>query len=286
MTIESTDMSKATSPTSESTSKFVQAGDVRIHYHEAGNGPVLLCIHGGAPGAYGWGNFGQNMEDLSQSFRTLIVDLPGYGKSDKPEIRGGRFSYYGEVFADMLRALDIEKANVVGLAAGGATAMKLAINHPELVDRLVLVSSAGGLPIISPSPSEGVKVISQYYGGEGPTFEKMRAYIEVLMYDRSKVTDEVVRDRYEASIQPEFMVQAPEGRGEVVNEQMWGELGRIPCKTLVLWGRDNRVQGYDNALFMLSQIPEVELHIYGKTGLWVPFERAKEFCQQVRSFVL
>lgn len=47
--------------TRDNTSKFVQAGAVKVHYHEAGTGPVLLCIHGGAPGAFGWGNFGRNL---------------------------------------------------------------------------------------------------------------------------------------------------------------------------------------------------------------------------------
>ena len=288
MTVPGSTAPKDSTLTALSTSKFVQAGDVRIHYHEAGDGPVLLCIHGGAPGAFGWGNFGQNIEDLSKSFRTLIVDLPGYGLSDKPTVTGSRYGFYAKTFAAMLDALDIEKAHILGMATGGGAAMLLAIDKPEVVDRLVLVSSAGGLPIFTPSPSEGQKVISQYYGGDGPSLAKMRSYLEMMMYDRTAITDEVVRERYEASIQPEFMVQAPEGRGPerpAAVETIWKDLDRIEARTLVIWGRDNRVQGYDNALFMLNRIPNVEIHIYGKTGLWVPFERAKEFCAQVTSFL-
>lgn len=81
----------------ESTSKFVQVGDVKIHYHEAGTGPVLLMIHGGAPGAYGWGNFGPNLAALSKHFRTLIVDLPGFGWSDT--FAGGFCAHGGIVLA-------------------------------------------------------------------------------------------------------------------------------------------------------------------------------------------
>lgn len=273
--------------TAASTSKYVQAGDVKIHYHEAGSGPVLLCIHGGAPGAFGWGNFGQNMAELSKTFRTLIVDLPGYGKSDKPKISGGRYAFYGRTFAAMLDALGIEKANLLGMATGGAAAMMLAINHPEHVDRLILVSSAGGFPLFSPTPTEGQKIIGQYYGGTGPSLEKMRTYLQMMMYDPALVSDEVIQERYDASIEPEFMVQAPEGRAEAgpVTEPLWDEIHRISAKTLVVWGRDNRVQGYENALFMLNRIPDVEVHIYGKTGLWVPFERAEAFCKLVNTFL-
>lgn len=275
--------------TPEETSRFVQAGDVRVHYHEAGTGPVLLMIHGGAPGAYGWGNFGRNLDALSEHFRTIIVDLPGYGKSDKPQVSGGRFGFYTRVFIDMLDALGIEKAHVLGMATGGGAAMMMATEHPERIDRLILVGSAGGLPMFSLSPSEGQKVIRSYYGGDGPSIEKMRAYLEMITYDHSQITDEIVMERYEASIEPEFMVQAPEGRGEAnqqIMEPVWRDADRIRARTLILWGRENRVQGYDNALFLMNRIPDSQVHIYGRTGLWVPWERAQAFNREVAGFLL
>ncbi|MFW5470224.1 alpha/beta fold hydrolase [Knoellia sp. CPCC 206435] len=266
--------------TEESTSRFVDAGGVRVHVHDAGSGPVLLCIHGGAPGAYGWGNFGANVPGLAEHFRVLVVDLPGYGRSDVPDIRGGRYGFHAQVFADLLAALGIESAHVLGMATGGAVAMMLAIEHPGLVDDLVLVSSAGGLPLFTPMPSEGQKLIQSYYGGEGPSPARMRAYLEMMMYDTTSITDELVEERYAASIRPELTAAAPEGRPEPSSpktEQVWRELDRIKARTLVVWGRDNRVQGYDNALFLLNRIPDVQVHLYGRTGLWVPFERVREF---------
>lgn len=266
--------------TAQSTSRFVDAGGVRLHYHGAGSGPVLLCIHGGAPGAYGWGNFGANVAGLAEHFRVLVVDLPGYGQSDKPEISGGRYGFYARVFADMLAALEIESAHVLGMATGGAAAMMLAIERPELVDGLVLVSSAGGLPLFTPMPSEGQKVIQSYYGGDGPSPAKMRSYLEMMMHDTSRITDELVQERYETSIEPDFMSGAPEGRGaqnRPTTEQVWRDVDRIQARTLVVWGRDNRVQGYDNALFLFNRIPDVRVHLFGRTGLWVPFERVEEF---------
>ncbi len=274
--------------TAQSTSRFVQAGSVRVHLHEAGQGPVLLCIHGGAPGAFGWGNFGQNVEALSRHFRVLIVDLPGYGQSDDPEIVGGRYAFHAQVFADLLQALGVERAHVLGLATGGAVAMMMAINHAPLVDRLVLVSTAGGLPMVSVMPSEGQKAIQSYYGGDGPSLARMRAYLELMMYDRSLITDDIVQERFDASVEARFMARAPEGQPRKtpdVVEEVWREVDRIRAKTLVVWGRDNRVQGYDNALFLLNRIPDVEVHIYGRTGLWVPFERRAEFERLLLAFL-
>jgi len=269
-----------TTLTPESTSKYVEADGVKIHLHEAGSGPLLLLIHGGAPGAYGWGNFGQNMAAFAEHFRTVIVDLPGYGGSELPPEDGGegRYASYARIFAALIRELGAEKAHVLGLATGGAAAIALALDHPEVVDRLVLVSSAGGQPLFTPSPSEGQKIIRSYYGGKGPSRDKMVKYLEMMLFDQELVTDELVEERYQASLV---------GRTRDIGspEPLWTRMHEIAASTLVIWGRDNRVQGYDNALFMLQRIPDVEVHLFGKTGLWVPFERAARFEALVKDFL-
>lgn len=272
--------------TRENTSRFVQAGEVRVHYHEAGSGPVLLCIHGGAPGAFGWGNFGRNMQALSQHFRVLVVDLPGYGRSDKPQLDGPRTGFYARVFIDMLDALGIEKAHLMGMATGGAAALKMAIDHPERIDRLIVINSPGGLSLFHPVPARPAS--HDYYGGDGPSLEKMRQTVGRIVHDPSILTEDVIQERYEASIDPEFMASAPEGKGGSPGqtiEPLWQDLHRIQAPTLVVWGRDNTTLNFDNALFMLHRIPNVRVHIHGRCGLWVPYEKAQEFNSNVIGFL-
>lgn len=272
--------------TYDNTSRFVQAGATRLHYHEAGQGPVLLCIHGGAPGAFGWGNFGRNMAALAERFRVLIVDLPGYGRSDKPEVgAGGRNLFYAQAMREMLHALGIEKAHVLGMATGGAAAIRMAVDFPEIIDQLVLVSSAGGLAMHHVKPLQTASQI--YYGGSGPSLEKMRDYLRQLVHDPALVTDEVVRERYDASVEPEFMVQAPEGRSAVRHtpEALWKELDRIKARTLIVWGRENRAQNMEAAVFMHTRIRRSRLHVFGECGLWVPYEKADEFNRLVIDFL-
>lgn len=270
--------------TREATSRFVDANGVRVHLHDAGAGPVVLCVHGGAPGAYGWGNFGQNVEALAQHFRVLVVDLPGYGQSEEPRFEGGLYASYARTLKDMLDALGVDRAHVIGLATGGAVAVVMAVEYPEVVDRLVLVSSAGGLPLFTPTPTEGQKVIRSYYAGEGPSLRRMRAYLEMMVYDPDLITDDIVEERFAASMASDPSI-AEGGVHRPPGEQVWRDLDRIGASTLVVWGRDNRVQGYDNALFMLNRIPDVQVHVYGRTGLWVPFERRDEFNRLVLAFL-
>lgn len=257
------------------TSRSIDVGGHPVHYHEAGDGPTLLCLHGGAPGAFGWGNFGRSLPWLTEGFRTIIVDLPGYGRSAPRPLEGGRYTALADVFTAFLDALGIDRAHLLGMATGGAVAMMLAVNHPERVDRLVLVSTAGGLPLFSVMPSEGQKAIRSYYAGEGPSRARMRSYLELMMYDRSLITDELVEERYRASV-----TQGPvEDGGEP--EQPWRVADRITAPTLILWGRENRVQGYDNGLFLLKQIPGADLYVMGRAGLWVPYERPRAFAAVV-----
>lgn len=262
----------------EATSRFVTVGPTRIHYHEAGRGPALLAIHGGAPGASGWGNFGQNLHALAAHHRVLIVDLPGYGQSDAVTFDGGRFAGLATVFVGLLDALGIEHADVVGMATGGAVALALAIHHPERVRRLVVVSSAGGLPLFTTMPSEGQKAIRGYYSGDGPSLARMEAYLRLTIHDQSLITPELIQDRYEESVR-RTTTDAPARTvaGRPMTEELWRDADKITARTLIIWGTHNRIQGYDNALFLLQRIPRAQLHLFGGTGLWVPFEKKAEF---------
>lgn len=269
----------------ESTSRFVQAGAIKLHYHEAGNGPVLLCIHGGAPGAFGWGNLGRNMESLAKYFRVIVVDLPGYGQSDKPKQQHGRNAMYARCIVDMMDALSIDRAHILGMATGGAVAIRIAVENPELVNKLILVSSAGGHTMFSRRPKVSASQI--YYGGDGPSKQKMHDYLSQLVFAPDSITEEIVNERYEASIDPEFADTAPEGRTSVRHtpEDLWKRLEEIQAETLIVWGRENQAQPFENAIFMFSQIKQAQLHIFGNCGLWVPYERMNEFNDLVINFI-
>ena len=69
--------------TFESTSRFAQLGDLRLHFNDVGEGDVLVMLHGGGPGATGWSNFKQNLPAFSSRFRVLLVDQPQFGLSEQ-----------------------------------------------------------------------------------------------------------------------------------------------------------------------------------------------------------
>lgn len=270
-----------------SSSRHVRVDGTVVHFHEAGSGPTLLCIHGGAPGATGWANFGQNVAALARDFHVVVVDLPGFGESEWVESPDGPHRSHSELFVRLLDELDVsEPVHVVALATGGAVAMRMAVDHPERVDRLVLVSSAGGLSLFDTSPTEGERAIRSYYSGTAPSPEKMRDYLLMTVSNQAIVTDELVAERYANSITANALEGAQHRRRSQRDVAVWEEAPAIRARTLIIWGRDNRVKSYDNGLFLLNRIPDSELHIYSGTGLWVPFERGARFERLVAGFLL
>ncbi len=189
--------------TEEGTSKFIQAGPLKLHYHEAGKGPALIMIHGGGPGAGGWSNYRRNVDHFAEHFRVILPDLPGFAKSDKPKIEGGMFGFMAKAIHGLMDALDIPRANFVGNSLGGGTTLKFALDYPDRAQRIVLMG-APGLPVFTPQPAEGIKYLLDYYEKPGPSMEKLRNFLNVMVYDGSQLTDQLIKERYEASIQPDL----------------------------------------------------------------------------------
>jgi pimeloyl-ACP methyl ester carboxylesterase len=127
-------------------SRFVEAGDVRLHAVIGGDGPPLLLIHGWPETWYAWRFI---MPALADEFEVIAVDQRGVGLSDKPP-GGYDTGSQGNDMAGLMRALGHERFAVYGTDTGMPIAYALAADHPDRVDRLVV--SEAPLPGISPSP--------------------------------------------------------------------------------------------------------------------------------------
>src|SRR5256885_7636415 len=109
----------------ESTSNYADVGGFRLHYHESGSAdaPAVVFLQGGGPGASAWSNFGRNLPVFAAEYRTLLVDQPGFGPSDKPEVTGQFFTFSADALVNMLDTLGIERVHLVGNSLGGGTAV-------------------------------------------------------------------------------------------------------------------------------------------------------------------
>ena len=120
------------------------ANGLRLHYHDVGEGPVLVWLHGSGNGACGYSNFQGNYPQIAAAgYRCIVPDLPGFGYSDKPQ----DIDYHLDVFVDavhqLLAALNIPRATLVGNSLGGAVALGHALAYPAEVTRLILMAPGG-----------------------------------------------------------------------------------------------------------------------------------------------
>jgi pimeloyl-ACP methyl ester carboxylesterase len=262
----------------------VQAAGINVHYNEVGSGQPVIMIHGAGPGAGSWSNFRQNVDAFAAGHRALLVDMPQYGGSEKVIIEGGRLTYCANVFRDFMDKLGIEQAHFVGNSMGGQVALKLAIDHPERVTKLVVIGSGTGNPsLFCPMPLEGIKLIGGYYKGDGPSREKLRTLLQTLLYDTSFLTDEIIEERYQASIDPAVVrvmsAHPPAG------ESMAGQLHKVACPALVVWGADDRFGALDVGLLMVRSLQNAQMHIFPHCGHWAQVEHAAEFNRLVLDFL-
>lgn len=119
--------------------KTVLVNGINIHYVTQGTGPLLLLLHGFPES---WHTWRHQIGPLSKHFKVVAPDLRGYGESDKPQ---NIADYKGEILAQdivsLIKSLGHEKAHIVGHDWGGSVAWRTALNHPDKVDRLVVINS-------------------------------------------------------------------------------------------------------------------------------------------------
>lgn len=274
-----------------SSTRTVQVGARHIHLSEFGSGKPVLMLHGGGPGASGVSNYSRNIDALAAAgFRVLVPDMPGYGKSSKG-VADDPFGDLAGAMLGLLDALHIDRAHAVGNSLGGAVALRLALEQPARVGRLVLMGP-GGVGISSAPPTDGLKRLLGYYAGEGPTLDKLRAFIcGDLVFDASRITEDVLRERFEFSIQPEVMANPPLRAPKDIEAfkrldlLLDPRLPQLTNPTLVVWGTEDRVNPPSGAAALQRLLPACDTLMLSRTGHWAQWERAAEFNAVVAAFL-
>ncbi|KRB84997.1 hypothetical protein ASE00_21690 [Sphingomonas sp. Root710] len=267
--------------------KYADASDGRVFYQEWGEGPAIILIHGGGPGAYGYSNFRKNIGPLSRRNRVIVIDLPGYGRSAKRLQPDGLTVSLASAVRDVMDHVGIERASLVGNSLGGMTSLRFALDMPERVEKLVLMGPGGSLPMFTPFPTEGLQRMLDFYEGDGPTIEKLSRVIDLLVYDRSAITQELLEERFRVCTLPETMQNPPLRKLQAhPKDALWTQgIDKIACPTLLVWGAQDRVIPMDAAFLLQRLIANADLHVFSKCGHWVQWERPDEFNALVEQFV-
>ncbi|MDV8065842.1 alpha/beta hydrolase [Rhodococcus sp. IEGM 1366] len=272
-------------------SLYAKTDGVTFHYYDLGEGDPTIFLHGGGPGCTAWSDFGPVAPLFASDRRVILVDLLQYGRSDKCTITGPMWDFHAAKMVALLDELGIERADFVCNSWGGTIALNLAAKYPERVRSLVIT---GSMPVfygpLAPLPEDGRRgrnARDVYYGGTGPTLEKLRTLITSLeWFDGSKLPAETLQMRYEQSLDPEEMALAASAdspRGDW--QDLTAELGQIQAPTLFAWGMHDAFLTPDYPLMLARMIPHGHLYIMDQASHHLQEERPYDYYSVVSGFL-
>lgn len=259
----------------------VTAGPIDTFYLEAGSGDPVVLLHGSGPGVSGWANWQHTIPGLAEHFRVIAPDTVGYGATSRP----GDIVYSLRTWSDhilgLLDVLELDRVSLVGNSLGGRMALDLAERHPERISRMVLMGSPG----VGMTVTDGLKALRAYE----PSLENMRALLlDYFAVNPSIITDELVRIRYEASLETfdayRAMFLDPRHKGNelgITEEQVRS----IRTPSLLIHGREDKVVPPEVSWTMLHLLQDADLHVFARCGHWTQIERAAEFNDLVVDFL-
>lgn len=265
---------------------MVTAAGIETNAHvmrHSASGETVLLLHGSGPGVSAFANWRLTMPELAQHMTVIAPDLVGFGFTERPANITYNLETWTQHAIGVLDALGIERAHVIGNSFGGAIALALAAQHPDRVDRLVLMGAVG-------VPHEITEGLDAVWGYE-PSPENMLKVMEYFAYDQSLFNGELAQLRYEASIRPgvqeAFASMFPEPRQEALNASCVPEadIRSIAAPTLIVHGRDDQVIPMRTSLQLLELIDNSQLHVFGQCGHWTQIEKSDEFAELVIGFL-
>ncbi|MEU2004554.1 alpha/beta fold hydrolase [Rhodococcus sp. NPDC019627] len=278
-------MTANTDTTNPAIGATVDAGAIRTNYLAAGDpaaAPVVL-LHGSGPGVSAYANWRLTIPALAAAHHVLAPDLVGFGYTQRPDGHDYTMDNWIAHIEAFLDTLGLTSYALVGNSFGGALALRIATRHPDQVQRLVLMGSAGiPFPI-----TEGLDAVWGYQ----PSVPAMHQVLDFFAYNRDLMTDDLAAARYQASVQPGFhesyaaMFPAPRQRWLDAMITDDDAIRHIPCPTLIVHGREDQVIPPDTSRRLFELIPNAELHMFGKCGHWTQIEHAASFNRLVAAFL-
>jgi 2,6-dioxo-6-phenylhexa-3-enoate hydrolase len=270
--------------TKEETDRFLDVGGITLHYNEAGSGPTFICTHGGGPGANAWDNSKYVFGTLSEHFRTILLDCPGYGESQKGVSREGvpMDVFIARLLRDFMDALGIDRAHQYGSSQFAPAALRFGIDYPDRVGKIVVQSSEFG-PHPPGEPRPGIKALAKF--AQDPTLEHMETIFGYFTPRAEYRPADLIASRFEKALAPGHL----ESRREMPNasnSDLTPELGRLQTEVLYVCGNGDGMIPVETALDALKIIPNSRALIWGdRSGHFVIAEHSAEYARIVVDFL-
>jgi 4,5:9,10-diseco-3-hydroxy-5,9,17-trioxoandrosta-1(10),2-diene-4-oate hydrolase len=261
--------------------KYIQVERIKTRYWAEGEGEAAaVFIHG----------IGGSIEPWLSSFTSLAsrqpvyaMDLMGHGLTDKPMDISYNVREFATFIKNFMAALTIKHAHIVGHSMGGAIALRFTLMFPEMVDKLVLVSSAGLGKAVSPV----LRICAIPFLGESltrPSLSGTETSLKTLVYDPAVITKESINLNYKMASLPGaqkaflriLRTNFSPLFGQIGTTSM-AELGTIKNPVLVIWGKQDHTIPIAHSDAAVKYLPDVHAHIFDHCGHLPMLEHEQEF---------
>ena len=271
---------------------YADVDGLRLRYWDVGDGSPVLLLHGLGCSVEWWF---PNVDVLATHHRVLALDLPGFGRSDK-KWRGTRTfgpRFDADLVTVFLRQLGATPAALIGNSFGGLVALFTALNHPETVERLVLVDSAGlgreiapslrllslpflgevALAMLSPKrwQAAAIKGAVSYPQVQPPEFGQRHAELLALPGTKAAFLRAL---RTEANLS-----------GQLRPNLLLEQLPRITAPTMIFWGKNDPLLPVSHAYAAQKALPGAQLHVFDSCRHCPQLERPDQFNAMVLAFL-
>ena len=270
--------------------RYIKVGTINTRYWDEGQGQPVLLIHG--IGSY-IENWLPGFESLAARYHVYAVDLPGHGRTDKSLNTPCEIADLAHFVNEFMRALNIKRAHVVGHSLGGAISTRLALLFPALIDKMVLVASAG----LGREGTMMLRIPTLPMVGERltrPSRASTADFAKFLVHDPAVLTPELLDLAYQMASQPgaqQAFLKTLRANANFFGQakSMYGPntagLGSIRHPVFVIWGRQDRVLPVSHAEVAGKGIPNVRVQVLDNCGHLPMIERAQDFADSLLGFL-
>jgi len=269
-------------------SRKVKISGVDVHFVEAGNGPSILFLHGLGGSCRDWS---ANLPAFASSYRVMAMDFPGFGESDKPEVRYS-IEWLTDVVERFLQQQECDRLNLVGHSMGGLVALNLASRPKSRVKKLVITDAVG----VSDKSEFLAYAMSKKIMGADTEWEFVESFLKDQFRSMAddlieKQKPQTARDLFESLKVPiigkPLLPMTPEVQmiASIFDFDIRPKLASIQQPTLILWGAKDSIASPQDASFLQTKIHASTLIVFPDSGHSPMMEHPSLFNQELGKFL-
>lgn len=265
--------------------RYAEIKGLRYCYQDYGQGDPVIILPGLGTSIDFWQ---LNIPVLAQEHRVLALDLPGFGKSAKPDVTYD-LRWINDRVCEFMDAQGVPRASFIGGSMGGQLAMLMALDHPERVDKLVLMGSSGNWPDPGLFVNFALSVLwSEIVVGDFLRWSWPELYPK-LFQEQTDVVRRIFR--YQMAERADGVRFAPTGRAaaralkSIFYRQFRGRLDEVQRPVLLIWGAHDPVHPYEGAIGFRQKLTDARLVVVPDASHEVMLDQPAQFNNLVLRFL-